>query len=208
MKTKIMGLVYKGFDPARHHRQSTRYKGFDYGSQGFYFITMRTHAFKCLFGEIRNGIMYLNEYGEIVADEWLKAPLIRPYIQLDAFVVMPDHFHGIIGIKPPLVGATSGGATCQVAPTQVAPTQVAPTKHPNGPPPGSIGAILGQFKMQTTKRINALRINPADQGTPKITDKRVWQRNYYDRIIRDEVALQCIRAYIINNPGKAKNKHR
>lgn len=196
-----MDYILKQFDPAIHHRQSIRRKGFDYCRPGLYFITMRTQTFQCLFGEIRSGIMHLNEFGKIVADEWLKTSLIRPYIQLDAYVVMPDHFHGIIVIKPheidSLVGATR----------RVAPAGRPHAGRPNGPPPGSIGAIVGQFKMQTTKQINILRYGTTGHFPRRIGDG-VWQRNYYDRIIHDEVALRRIREYIINNPAKAANKQR
>jgi REP element-mobilizing transposase RayT len=202
-KRMVMAQKSSRYDPDKHHRRSIRYKGCDYCTPGVYFITMRTHAFQCLFGQIRNGVMYLNAFGKIVEEEWLMAPFIRPYIALDAFVVMPDHFHGIIIIKPQPVGAT-----CQVAPTdQVAPTgQVALTGQPNGPKSGSIGAILGQFKMQVTKRINALRLDNQEPGTSGSSPLRVWQRNYYDRILRDRVALQRVRTYIINNPRNVKRK--
>jgi len=201
-KKIIMANLLKRFDPAIHHRQSIRYKGCDYCSPGLYVITIKTQAFKCLFGEIRSGMMHLNEYGKLVDDEWLKTTLIRSYIYLDTYVIMPDHFHGIIGIKPsdiPPPEIDPVGATQGVAPTK---------NHPNGPKSGSIGAIIGQFKMQTTKRINALRFGAAGHASQRIGDSRIWQRNYYDRIIRDEVALRRIREYIINNPGNVKTKHR
>jgi putative transposase len=226
------------YNPERHHRRSIRLRGYDYTQTGGYFITIVAHERALLFGEIVNGAMRLNEYGQIVRDEWFRTAVVRPYVMLypDEFVVMPNHIHGIIwivgatrrvaptcgvvptdGIAPtcgvvptdgiaPTCGVvpTDGIApTCGVVPTDgVAPTDggvptdgVAPT-HPLGRPtlkPHSVGSILAQFKSLTTKRINALR------GTPGAA---VWQRNYYEHIIRDERSLQQIRRYILENPQR------
>ncbi|MDK2976932.1 MAG: REP-associated tyrosine transposase, partial [Candidatus Marinimicrobia bacterium] len=87
-----------GFDWQRYHRGSIRLKNHDYTSNGAYFITMCTKNREWLFGEILDGKMILNEMGQIVHDEWLKTGELRPYVKLDVFVVMPDHFHGIIQI--------------------------------------------------------------------------------------------------------------
>jgi REP element-mobilizing transposase RayT len=185
------------FDPQKHHRRSIRLNGYDYTQPGAYFITVVTHDRECLFGEIVDGEMRLNEFGEIVRTEWFKTAVVRPYVMLypDEFVMMPNHTHGIIWI-------VDVGATRRVAPSPVAPSPIAPpldstplvhaTIHPRGPMAGSVGAIIGQFKSITAKRINALRNIP---GQP------VWQRNYYEHIIRDERALNAIRRYILNNPA-------
>jgi REP element-mobilizing transposase RayT len=220
------------YSPERHHRRSIRLRGYDYTQTGGYFITIVAHERALLFGEIVNGAMRLNEYGQIVRDEWFRTAVVRPYVMLypDEFVVMPNHIHGIIwivgatrrvaptcGVAPTDGGVvpTDGGvaptddgvaptdwivgATRRVAPTYgIAPTDggVAPTTHPSGRPtlkPHSIGSILAQFKSLTTKRINALR------GTPGAA---IWQRNYYEHIIRDERSLQQIRRYILENPQR------
>ena len=176
------------FDPQKHHRRSIRLKGYDYTQPGAYFITVVTHDRECLFGEIVDGEMRLNEFGEIVRTEWFKTAVVRPYVMLypDEFVMMPNHTHGIIWI-------VDVGATRRVAPPPIAPSPVAPPIiHPRGPMAGSVGAIIGQFKSITAKRINTLRNIP---GQP------VWQRNYYEHIIRDERALNAIRRYILNNPA-------
>ena len=210
------------FDPQKHHRRSIRLKGYDYTQPGAYFITVVTHDRECLFGEIVDGEMRLNEFGEIVRAEWFQTAIVRPYVMLypDEFVMMPNHVHGILWIVD--VGATRRVAPPSVAPSPVAPSPVAPppvapspvapspiapspiappldstplvhaTIHPRGPMAGSVGAIIGQFKSITAKRINTLRNVP---GQP------VWQRNYYERIIRDERALNAIRRYILNNPA-------
>ncbi len=91
------------YDPAKHNRRSIRLKGYDYSQAGFYFVTICCYQRQCLFGDIVDGVMQLNQYGEIVEKEWLRSPLIRQEIELDEYVVMPNHFHGIVIINP--VGA-------------------------------------------------------------------------------------------------------
>ncbi|SNB74035.1 transposase [Thermoflexus hugenholtzii] len=171
------------YDPQRHHRRSIRLPGYDYTQPGAYFITIVTYNRMPLFGEIVDGEMRLNECGEIVRAEWLQTAIVRPYVVLhpDEFVVMPNHVHGIIWIID-----TNVGATRRVAPTIT-------TNPPRGPDAGSIGAIIGQFKSITAKRINSLRGTP---GAP------VWQRNDYEHIIRTDKALARICAYIRSNPQR------
>ncbi|GIV55247.1 MAG: hypothetical protein KatS3mg040_0015 [Candidatus Kapaibacterium sp.] len=182
------------YDPEQHHRRSIRLPGYDYVQAGGYFITICTHDRTNMFGEVVDGEMQVNAVGEVVCEEWFRTAQIRPYVRLydDEFVVMPNHIHGIIWIINDDVGATRRVApTRRVAHRVGATHRVAPTDPPRGPASGSIGAIVGQFKSITTKRINALRGTP---GAP------VWQRNYYEHIIRTEDALQRIRQYIVTNP--------
>lgn len=148
------------FDPQKYHRQSIRLRGHDYTQPGLYFITICAYQREHLFGEIVNGRMRLNEYGRVVQTEWLQTVDVRPYGQLDAFVIMPNHVHGIIVLTKTI------GATRRVAPRHrivpqpdISPGYV-PPKHPNGPTSGSIGAIIGQFKSVTTKQINVVRNAP------------------------------------------------
>jgi len=206
------------FNPEIHHRKSIRLRGYDYTRPGMYFITIVTcQGCKIMFGVKTNGKIILNEIGEIVQDEWLKTPIIRCNVKLDEFIVMPDHFHGIIALFPkPSVGATgmennttvgatgmenntTVGATGMENNTTVgAPGPVAPTTQfrPRGPQSGSVGAIMAQFKTQTTKRINKLS---------RECGRIIWQRNYYDRIIRNDKELEVIRGYIRDNPDKYCN---
>ncbi len=158
------------FNPDVHHRRSIRLKDYDYGQAGAYFITICSWNRECLFGDVADEEMQLNEYGWIAANEWLQTGVVRPNVELDAFVVMPNHIHGIIILN-------NVGATRRVAPT---------TLQSN-----SIGAIVGQFKSIVTKQINGIRNS---SGLP------VWQRNYYEHIIRNEDELNRVREYIINNP--------
>jgi len=150
-----------------------RLQGYDYSSPGAYFVTICTQNRGCLFGDIVARKMVLNDAGKILADEWIKPGDIRDEIELDAWVVMPNHFHGIVMIRR---------GDRPVAPT--------PTPLP-GPRPKSIGSLMCGFKSTVTKCINKIR------QTPGIS---VWQGNYYEHIIRNETELDNIRQYIINNP--------
>lgn len=160
-----------------HHRRSIRLAGHDYASEGGYFITIVTHGRLCLFGQVVEGEMKLNEFGKIVWEEWFKSASIRKEIELDLdeFVVMPNHIHGIVYIN-----GDGGWGDRPVAPTK-----------PIGPAPKSIGSFVGGFKSSVTKRINALRYTP---GAP------IWQRNYYEHIINSEKDYENIVNYIDSNP--------
>ena len=100
------------YDPSKHNRQSLRLRGYDYAQSGAYFVTVCTQHRQCLFGEVKEGTMVLNEAGQIVAEEWLRSEIIREEITLDAFVVMPNHMHGIVVIDAEdtlVAGSGSGG---------------------------------------------------------------------------------------------------
>lgn len=163
----------------RYRIDSNRLKGYDYTQAGAYFLTVCTHHRQAMFGKIRAGEMHLSAYGEIVQEEWLRSAEIRAEIELDAFVVMPDHFHCLVMIRP--LPAVDGYIT---PPSPLC-------EPPTGLPAKSIGALMAGFKSAATLRINQLRKMP---GWP------VWQRNYHDRIVRDPAAFERIRAYIENNP--------
>ena len=158
-----------------YHRRSIRLKDYDYSQTGGYFITICSHNRECLLGGIENGQMMLNAYGRIVMREWSKTDKIRTDVQMDNFVVMPNHIHGIIVV-------------CRGV-SQYAPTESTPSRFKS--PSQTIGAIVRGFKSAVAKQINLLRNTP---GLP------VWQRNYYEHIIRDEKELSRLRGYIINNP--------
>ena len=164
-------------------RRSVRLKDYDYAGAGAYFVTICTQSHALLFGAIVGEEMRLSPAGEIVRDEWARTADVRPDVELDAFVVMPNHLHGIIvitGHPSPTVGATR----------RVAPTENRGTAR--GPVPGSVGAMVGQFKSVATRRIRQCL------GAPSLT---VWQRNYYEHVIRDEESLNLIRQYIADNPA-------
>lgn len=87
------------YNPDKHHRRSIRLPGYDYSQSGAYFVTICAYQRQCLFGNVVDGRMVLNQYGAIVADEWQKSSVIRQEIELDGWMVMPNHFHGIVIIK-------------------------------------------------------------------------------------------------------------
>jgi putative transposase len=161
------------------HRHSLRLKGYNYAQMGAYFITICTANRKSFLGKIVNGKMQINGYGKIIETEWLKTPHLRPNVSLDTYVIMPNHFHAILIIHDDV------GATRRVAPTI--------RNRPTGPLSGSVGAIVGQFKSKVTKRINSWQ---------QVVGKEVWQRNYYEHVIRDEDDLNRVREYIENNPDR------
>ncbi len=162
-------------DPKTSNRKSNRLQGYDYSQPGAYFITICTYQMNNLFGRINAGEMKLNIIGRIAKIEWQLIDEQFPYIELydNELIIMPNHIHVIIWI-------TDVGATETVA-----------RKSHSGPKPDSLSAIVGQYKSRTTKLINQNRNTPG---------KKVWQRNYYDRIIRNDQELQAIRRYIENNP--------
>jgi putative transposase len=165
------------YNPEIHHRHSIRLKGYDYSSTAFYFVTICSHQKQCLFGEIVNEEMILNEYGRIIAEEWVKSSTIREEIELDEWIVMPNHFHAIIAINKQLSNFYETNNNFQ---------GIGPTMKPK-----SLSSAISGFKSAATSRINKI---PKTFGSP------VWQRNYYEHIIRDESSLERIREYIENNP--------
>lgn len=104
------------YDPDKHHRRSIRLHGYDYAQAGAYFVTICTQNRECLFGDIEDGEMRLNDYGRVVEEEWLRTATIRREVELDAFIVMPNHVHGIIVINAERRSQANVGATRWVAP--------------------------------------------------------------------------------------------
>jgi len=164
------------YDPEKHHRRSLRLKDYDYSQAGAYFVTLCTHERECSLGEIIDSEVKLSPVGNIVKKEWKKLSTRFSNVQWDAFVVMPNHIHGIIIFK----SKDNVGATLVVAQTPRAGTSPAPT----------VGDVIGMFK--------SLCVNQCIQNELKLG--KLWQRNYYEHIIRNEKALYRIRQYIKNNP--------
>lgn len=184
------------FNPAKHHRRSLRLRGYDYAQAGAYFITVCAYERACLFGEVLRGKMVINNFGRILEACWREIPAHFPDVALDAFVVMPNHIHGVVLIDRS-VGASHVGAR-HALPLPPRPDHASPLPSPESP--GSkrttLGVVVGSFKSACTKRINESRSLP---GTP------VWQRNYYERILRSEDALNTVRGYIQTNPARWKD---
>jgi putative transposase len=167
------------YHPDYHHRRSIRLRNYDYSQSGIYFVTLCTYQRQCLFGQISDGKMELNELGEIVQSEWLRSPEIRREIALDEWVVMPNHLHGIVMITRP---DEPQDFNKYPLPPQGLPIQMKPR---------SLSSLIVGFKSATTRQINHCR---SALGTP------VWQRNYYENIVRDQRSLQNFCKYIRNNP--------
>ncbi|PVD52769.1 hypothetical protein DC498_07510 [Terrimonas sp.] len=180
-----------------HHRRSIRLKGYDYSKAGLYFITICCQHKICRFGEIINKKMVLNEFGQIAYNEWIKLPERFPNFELDVFQIMPNHMHGIIA----LVGAPLAGAPDKN--TDVC-TNVPINDDGNdtvvgagaSPAPTTVGNIIGAYKSLAAN--GCLDIDKSKNETMG----KLWQRNYYEHIIRDEKSYQNISNYIINNPAK------
>lgn len=135
------------YDPAIHHRQSIRLKGYDYSQVGAYFVTICVQNRECVLGEVIDGQMHLNQFGKIVAAEWLKTAEVRENVDLDVSVVMPNHMHGILIITHQIgiVAATGTeqprdviapqfdavGATRRVAPTAISKKTTCPNRQSN-----------------------------------------------------------------------------
>lgn len=158
--------------PSRHHRRSIRLPGYDYSQEGAYFVTVCTQNREFLFGEIVDGAMLLNDAGQIVCQCWRDIPAHFPQVVCDGFVVMPNHIHGILFVVDTL------GAQ-HFSPLRGRPRGTSKT----------IGSIVRGFKIGVTKWMR--------QNEPV---QNVWQRNYYEHIIRSEEELNRIRQYIIHNP--------
>lgn len=166
-------------NPTHYHRRSIRLKGYDYTRAGAYFITICTRNREYLFGEIINNEMRLNEFGQIVQSTWFDLVNHVDDIELGEFVVMPNHMHGIIIIV---------GAGSEPAPTEPAPMNAIPKQTP-------LFEIVRQLKTFSARRINLARNTQGES---------VWQRNYFEHIIRDEKSYLKISQYIFDNPARWK----
>lgn len=156
-----------------HHRRSIRLQGYDYSSAGAYFVTLCTHNKECLFGSITNDEkMQLNSLGKSIVTSWQWLVKQYAYVDLDEWVVMPNHMHGIIIIADNL--GSQATSTDQRK---------------------SLGELIGAFKAVSTKHINIIRNTPS---------KQLWQRNYWEHVVRNEQTLNNIREYIVNNPTQWK----
>lgn len=154
----------------RPNRRSIRLRGYDYASPGAYFVTLCTQDRLCLFGEISEGEMHLNEIGHMIKRWWLSIPRKFEHVDIDAYVIMPNHLHGIIVIKSMI------------------------ERQHNV----SLASIVRWFKTRTT---NDYIRGVKWMGWPPFR-RRLWQRNYWEHIIRSERSLERIRRYIMENPPR------
>jgi putative transposase len=162
------------YDPEHHQRRSIRVRPWDYAQPAWYFVTVCTAGRVPLFGDIHDGVVMLSHAGRVVDEAWWETLAIRSYVRLGDYVVMPNHLHGILIIDE------QNGVQAGLPSTFRSPTR-------------TLGAVIRGFKGASARQINALRGTP---GAP------VWQRNYYEHIIRDDRDLDRIRSYIANNPSR------
>ena len=210
------------YDPAKYHRRSIRLKGYDYSQPGWYFVTIVTHNREMLFGNVVNGRIILNKIGRIADQCWRDIPDHFPNVRLDEYIIMPNHIHGIIIIQdtqnvranddsphntttPQNVRANDDSPHNTATPQNVRANNDSPhntttpqnaranNDSPLQSPSKTIGSIIRGFKIGVTKWCR--------QNTDIY---QVWQRNYYEHIIRNENDLNRIRNYIIENPLKWK----
>jgi len=199
----------------KYRVESIRLPGYDYSQPGAYFITIVTHNRQCSFGNIIDDEMMLNEFGVLVQNEWLKTGIIRPNINIDAFVVMPNHLHGIIIITDndnghsrdsrdsrdsrrdtlqrvsTITDTITDTDTDTITDTEMGTeTDTGTIEQFGKPTKNSIPTIVRSFKSTTTKQINQMRQTPMQP---------LWQRNYFEHVIRDDNELTRIHQYIINN---------
>ena len=188
----------------KYRIESTRLPGWDYSAPGWYFVTICTDQRSLFFGEVVDGQMQLSQAGQIVAEEWLQTPQVRPNVVLDEWVIMPNHVHGIIVILPQefvAIGVSQGDDVDDVETFRrnvstktvpfTPPRQEEPVQPIAGLRPHTLGAIINQIKSVCTKRIRA-------SGATDFA----WQARFYDHIIRDEGSLARIRQYIRDNPER------
>lgn len=157
------------FNPEKHHRKSTRLKGYDYSSPGFYFITINVEDKQRILSHIENGKLELTRIGEILEEEWQYTAKLRKNVQLHEYVIMPDHFHALIEIK------YSANEENEVGQFKV--------------PSNSLGAIVRGFKGSVTRKVIERNLYRTS----------FWQRSFDDRIVRDEIGLKNVRKYITEN---------
>lgn len=161
-------------DEHTSRRRAMRLRNYDYTQAGAYFVTLCAQDRLCLFGDINEGNMHLNGYGLLIRETWLWLAKQYSYVLLDEFIVMPNHLHGILIID------SRGGLSDSEGRSRATPTKIKP-----------LGGLIAAFKTVSTKSVNTQR------GTPGAV---LWQRNYYEHVMRNEPDLQRIREYIANNP--------
>ena len=177
-----MNTNYRQDNP---RRRSMRLRGFNYAQPGAYFITVSTHNRVCLLGDVLDDKMHLSEAGRLAQAVWEGLPTHYPHIRLDAWVVMPNHVHGIVMLTEANADPDPVGAGFKPATTATG-TDASNARH-------GLPEIVRAFKTFSARRINAVR---GAVGTS------VWQRNYYEHIIRDDETLNRIRQYIMDNPAR------
>ena len=177
------------FTPNIHHRRSIRLKNYDYSQPGAYFVTVCTHNRDSLFGHIHENAMIMNEAGVMIDRWWRELPKKYPMVDTDDYMVMPNHFHGIVAIVGAALRGRPDGSDPNIAGDRPGgqPHRVAPT----------LGDMIDWFKTMTTNDY----IRGVKQCQWRPFPGKLWQRNYYEHVIRNEHDLNAIREYVVNNPA-------
>ena len=173
------------FDLQKHHRRSIRLKGFDYTSAGAYFVTLVAYQRNTLFGEILNGQIQLSNFGKVADECWRDIPDHFSNVELGTYVVMPNHLHGILVVNNNDVDADASTFTRRGT------IYRAPTEQFQKPVRGSIPTIVRTYKAAVTRRIGR-----------EYNRTGIWQRNYYEHVIRNEQEWDRIHRYIESNPSQ------
>jgi REP element-mobilizing transposase RayT len=177
------------FNPDIHRRRSIRLKAHNYSSAGSYYVTVCAQNRECMFGKIVDTEMKLNDVGWMVQGVWDELPGHYPGVRTDSFVIIPNHIHGIIVLT---------GSTQRRGESRIRPREGDHKDRPYGTLAGTIGRVMQGFKSITTRKyIRGIM----EYGWPPF-QKRLWQRNYFERVIRDEAEMNRVREYIIGNPAR------
>ena len=205
------------YNPNIHHRRSIRLQGYDYASEGLYYVTMCVQNRDCLFGEIKNNEMVLNDAGRMVEKWYHKIPSKFPDIICHEMVIMPNHFH-CIWENAGLHGASSVGAHPCVRPPKQNMESSTPTNividdcdgkegaHAGAPLQDTdLGTHMGSPLSMVVRWFKTMSTNEYIRGVNELGwtpfERKLWQRNYYEHIIRDDASLLNIVNYIENNPA-------
>ena len=177
------------YDPLNHHRRSTRLEGRNYAQPGMYCVTICTHERECALGKIEDGKMRLSREGEIIQPWWMEIRAHFQHVEIDSFVIMPNHIHAIVTLKPGRGEVSSPRSPQYTSTTTRKPQGDGTSPLPKWEP--TLGQVIAYFKYQSTKAVNEI------EGTFRA---KFWQRGFYDHVIRDKADLTRTRRYILENP--------
>lgn len=187
------------YNPEIHHRRSIRLQGYDYTQRGAYFVTICTWKLVARFGEVVDGVMHMNDGGKIAHRLWNTLPRRFPGVELDAFVVMPNHIHGILvrTHNEPIVPSNDTASMDRPKDTSLSFQTKMDTM-----------SILDVYRKDPLRRQHLSEMIRTFKAVTSYTVRRngfpdfAWKQNYYERIIRNEQELEFIRLYIDHNPAK------
>jgi putative transposase len=201
------------FSPEIHQRKSTRLTGYDYSAPGFYFITICLENIRCVLAGWDKGNLINSDVGETAKKYWMEIPVHYPNALIDAFVIMPDHLHGILHICEATgdQSATCRGVllnapapdTSRNSNSTMQPTSTGCNQHPQSGYFSEISSMGGTRSVIIRNYKSAVRNWCNKNGFPQFR----WQRGFYDRIIRDESGLEKIRWYIHNNSAALQEQY-